>query len=79
MIWVFGALALVLGIWLGMPGDRHTSERESREALEKGIPIRRPTRRRVMWLDYLFRGKKKSEVRERARMKSQRKPFKLDR
>ncbi len=79
MIWFFGAMALGLGIWLGLPGDRHTSERESQEALETGIPIRRPSRRRVMWLDYLFRGKKTSEVRERARLKSQRKPFKLDR
>lgn len=79
MIWLFGVLALGLGIWLGLPGDRGASERESQEALEKGIPIRRPARRRAMWIDYLFRGKKKSEVRERARLKSQRKPFKLDR
>lgn len=77
MIWVLGFLALALGIWLGLPGDRRISEEETREAFEKGGNVRHPRKKRFMWLDYLFRGKRKSEVRQRAQQK--RKPFKLDR
>ena len=79
MIWILGAVALGLGIWLGLPGDRTASERESLEALEKGGTVRSSTKRRFMWLDYLFRGKKTSQVRERAQQKSRRKPFDLSR
>jgi len=65
MLWVLGVVALAFGIWLGLPGDRRASERETLEAFERGGGRRTGTKRAVVWLDYLFRGKKKSRVRER--------------
>lgn len=79
MIWILGVFALALGVWLGLPGDRIASADESREALERGVVAKRKSKRTVMWLDYLFRGKKKSQVRERELQKSRRKPFDLNR
>lgn len=79
MIWILGVLAFALGVWLGMPGDRIASEEESLEALERGGSARWKSKRRFMWLDYLFRGKKKSQIRERELEKSRRKPFDLNR
>lgn len=77
MIWFLGALSLGLGIYLGLPGDRRASEEESREALERGGEVRHKTKRATMWIDYLFRGKKTSSIREREANKGRRKPFDL--
>lgn len=73
MFWIFAVVALAVGVWLGMPGDRTVSEEESLDAFEKGGGKRSVTKKAVVWVDYLFRGKKKSRV--RARAQAQRKAF----
>ncbi len=79
MIWVMGgAVALAVGVWLGMPGDRIVSEQESIDAFENGGDKRRLTKRSFMWLDYMYRKKSQSKVRERAIRNSRRRPFELD-
>ncbi len=72
-----GAVALALGIWLGLPGDSRAAEEESQQAIREGKGGRTSKRvkKQFVAVDWLFRKSKESQVRKSRQ--PERRPFKL--